>query len=114
MGYYWLTFFGDAERYVHYCDSFQRMGQPNRLDQMPLQPQSVVKPFDRWALDFVGPISPHSKKKSYILVCTDYMMKWVEAVALVKANDQAMINFLYGEIFTRFGVPKEVVTDGGP
>ena len=25
-----------------------------------------------------------------------------------------MIDFLYGEIFTRFGVPKEVVTDGGP
>ena len=42
------------------------------------------------------------------------MTKWVEAVALVKANDQAVINFLYGEIFTRFGVPKEVVTDGGP
>ena len=42
------------------------------------------------------------------------MMKWVEAVALVKANDQAMIDFLYGEIFTHFGVPKEVVTDVGP
>ena len=63
------------------------MGQPNRLDQMPLQPQLVVEPFDRWALDFVGPINPHSRKKSYILVCIDYMTKWVEVVALVKAND---------------------------
>ena len=42
------------------------------------------------------------------------MTKWVEVVALVKANDQAMIDFMYGEIFTRFGVPKEVVTGGGP
>ena len=42
------------------------------------------------------------------------MTKWVEAVALVKANDQAMIDFLYGEIFALFRVPKEVVTDGGP
>ena len=25
-----------------------------------------------------------------------------------------MIDFLYSEIFTYFGVPKEVVTDGGP
>ena len=42
------------------------------------------------------------------------MTNWVEAVALAKANDQAVIDFLYSEIFTRFGVPKEVVTDGGP
>ena len=81
---------------------------------MPLQPQVVVDPFDRWELDFVGPISPLSRQKAYILVCTDYMTKWVEAVALAKANDQAVMDFLYSEIFTRFGVPKEVVADGGP
>ena len=74
----------------------------------------MVEPFDIWALYFVVPISPHSKQKSYILVYTDYMTKWVEAVALVKANDQAVIDFLCGEIFTHFGVPKEVVIDGGP
>ena len=90
------------------------MGQPNRLDQMPLQPQLVIEPFDRWALDFVVPIIPHSKQKDYILVCTNYMTKWVEAVALEKANDQAVIEFLYSEIFTHFGVPKELVTNGGP
>ena len=48
------------------------------------------------------------------MVCTNYMTKWVEDVALVKANDQVVIDFLYGETFTHFGVPKEVVTDGGP
>ena len=42
------------------------------------------------------------------------MTKWVEVVALAKANDQAVIDFLYSEIFTHFGLPKEVVTDGGP
>ena len=89
------------------------MGKPNRLDQMPLQPQLVVEPFDMWDFDFIGPISPHSKYKSYIFVYTDYMMKWVEYVSLAKANDHAVIDFLYSEIFTHFGVPKEVVTDGG-
>ena len=74
----------------------------------------MVEPFDRWDLDFVGPLNPLSKQKMYILVCTGYMTKWVEAVALVKANDQAVMDFLYGQIFTHFGVPKEIVTDGGP
>ena len=38
----------------------------------------------------------------------------MEVVPLVKANDQAVIDFLYGEIFTCFGVPKEIITNGGP
>ena len=58
MGYYWPTIFRDANKYVQACDNCQRMGQPNILDEMPLQPQLVVEPFDRWALDFVGPINP--------------------------------------------------------
>ena len=87
MSYYWPTIFQDARKYVQACDNFQRMGHPNRLDEMPLQPQLLVEPFDRWALYFVGPINPLSKQKIYILVCTDYMTKWVEVVALVKVND---------------------------
>ena len=38
----------------------------------------------------------------------------MEFVDLVKANDQALIDFLYGEIFTRFGVPGEIVIYRGP
>ena len=74
----------------------------------------MVEPFDRWDLDFVGPINPPSRHKVYILVCTDYMTKLVEAMALVKDNDKVVIDFLYGEMFIHFGVPRKIVTDGGP
>ena len=63
------------------------MGQPIRLDKIPLQPQLVVEPFDRRDLDFVGTINPHSKKKVYILVCMDYIIKWVYSKALVRDID---------------------------
>ncbi|MCY6525031.1 DDE-type integrase/transposase/recombinase, partial [Actinobacillus pleuropneumoniae] len=49
-----------------------------------------------------------------MLVCTDYMTKWVEAKALLKANEEAVLTFLFEEIFVRFGLPRELVTDGGP
>ena len=80
---------------------------------MPLQPQVLIEPFERWALDFVGPITPASKGKSYILVCTDYVTKWIEAKALPRATEQAVEDFLYEDIFTRFGVPREIVTNQG-
>jgi hypothetical protein len=36
MGYFWPTIFQDAKKYIQTCDSCQRMGQPNRRDEMPL------------------------------------------------------------------------------
>jgi transposase InsO family protein len=90
------------------------MGQPNHRDEMPLNPQIVLEPFERWALDFVGPINPPSNQKVYIVVCTDYMTKWVEAKALHRATEEAILDFLFENIFIRFGVPRELVTNGGP
>ena len=63
------------------------MGNPVARDEMPLQPQVLVEPFEKWALDFVGPIDPPSQGKRYILVCTDYVIKWVEAKALARATE---------------------------
>eukprot|EP00253_Pinus_taeda_P027115 PITA_27115 len=114
MGYYWPSIFKDAKKYVRACDSCQRMGQPNHRDEMPLNPQVILEPFERWAIDFIGPINPPSNQRVYILVCTDYMTKWVEAKALIKANEELVLTFLFEEIFVRYGLPRELVTDGGP
>ena len=89
------------------------MGNPVQQDEMSLQPQVLIESFKRWALDFVGPITPTSKGKSYILVCTDYVTKWIEAKSLPRATEQAMEDFLYEDIFTHFGVPREIVTNQG-
>ena len=112
-GYYWPSIFRDDAKYVKGCDSFQRMGIPTSSNQMPLQPQVMIEPFEKWDIDFVGIISPMSRKNKYILVCTDYVTKWVESKALFRATKKSMVEFIYEEIFTRFGVPREIVTDQG-
>lgn len=82
-------------------------------DEMPLQRKISIEPFEKWELDFLGPISPMSNKKKYILVCTDYVTKWVEGKALYAATEKAIVKFIFEDIFTRFGVPQDIVIDQG-
>ena len=63
----------DTKEYVKRCDSCQRMDKPILSNEIPLQPQVLLEPFEKWELDFVGSISLPSNKKKYILVCTDYV-----------------------------------------
>jgi hypothetical protein len=71
-----------------------------------------MEPFERWALDFFGPFNQISNQKNYILVSIDYMMKWVEAVALQNETEEEDIKFIF-ELFVHYGLPREVITDGG-
>jgi transposase InsO family protein len=80
---------------------------------MSLQLQVLVRPFEKWALDFVGPINPPSKGRKYILVYTDYVMIWVEEKALFIEKERSVVVFLFEDIITRLRVPREIVTDQG-
>jgi hypothetical protein len=112
-GYYWPSIFKYVSKYVRSCDSCQRIGRPTSTDEMPLCAQVMIEPFRKWALDFVVPISPMSHKKNYILVCTDYVTKWVEAKSLFRATEKCVVEFIYEDIFTCFGVPHEIFMNQG-
>lgn len=40
-------------------------------------------------------------------------MKWVETKDLYVATKKAVVEFIFEDIFVRFGVPREIVTDQG-
>lgn len=58
------------------------MGKPIKSNEMPLYPQVVIALFEKWCLEFFGPIEPPSNGKYYMSVCTHYVTTWVEAKAM--------------------------------
>ncbi|XP_049368993.1 uncharacterized protein LOC125833888 [Solanum verrucosum] len=67
--------------------------------------------FDVWGIDFMGPFPPSSGNQ-YILVTMDYVSKWVEGVALLSNDSRVVIKFIKKHIFTQFGSPRAIISDG--
>ena len=79
---------------------------------MPQKPILEVELFDVWGIDFMGPF-PSSQGKFYILVAVDYVSKWVEAITTSHNDAKTVHKFLKKNIFTRFGVPRSIISDEG-
>ncbi|XP_038715980.1 uncharacterized protein LOC120009442 [Tripterygium wilfordii] len=104
--------FENVHAYCLSCDNCQRLGNLGKREMMPLQPINILEIFDCWAIDFMGPF-PNSFGYLYILVGVDYVSKWVEAIPSRTNDHQVVIKFLKENIFSRFGMPRAIISDGG-
>lgn len=111
-GFFWPTLYRDANEHVRSCDSCQRIGALSRRFKMPQNNMLLVELFDVWGIDFMVPFPKYFRCK-YILVVVDYMSKWVEAVALPTNGARSVTKFLKKNIFTCFGTPWAIISDGG-
>ena len=71
-----------------------------------------VQLFDLWGMGFMGPF-PLSFSNLYILLVVDYVSKWVEAIPTHTNGANVVAKFFRSHIFTRFGTPRALITDGG-
>ena len=72
---------------------------------MSLVPHVTLQAYDKWDVDFVGPINPTGKSKGvrYIITAIDYLTKWVEAARVRDYTVVIVSNFLFENVVTRFG-----------
>ena len=111
-GFHWPSLFKDAHTMCRECDKCQRLGKISHCHMMPLSLILVVDLFDVWGIDFMGSLSS-SFGSIYIIVGVDYVSKWVKVVPCRTADHRVVLIFLKKNIFSRFGVPKAIISDGG-
>ena len=75
---------------------------------MSLNPQITLQAFDKWAIDFVGPINPPGKRMGsrYIKTVTDYLTRWFEVKPMKDCSEATTTQFIFKNIITRFGCPE--------
>ena len=74
---------------------------------------TVLNPFDRVAVDFVGPLIKTKRGNISILVFVDYATRWPEAFATNKRQATTVTEILVREILCRHGAPVQLLSDQG-
>ena len=110
--FFWPGVCGDVARFCKSCDICQRTIQKGRVTKVPLGKMPLIDtPFKRVAVDIVGPIEPHSDKKSrYILTMIDYATRYPEAVALPSIETERVAEALIA-MFSRVGIPSKMLME---
>jgi len=80
--FYWPTLSQDCQKYIKGCDICQRIDKssppPNKM-----QAREVVSmPFERVAIDLVGPFPTATGGFKFLLTCIDLATRWPEAIPL--------------------------------
>ena len=114
-GLWWPTLHKDTKEFCRCYDIYQRVGKPLRRDEIPLRLQVTLRAFDKWAIDFVGPINPPRKHMGarYIITGTKYLTRWAEAKAVRNCDAATAAQFLFENIISRFGCPVILMSDQG-
>ena len=108
----WTGMTAEVKRRVGACMAcLKRKG---KKAQIPIQPVTEVgRPFEKVALDIVGPLRKTKSGNKYILTCQDYFSRYPEAVAIPDQSAETVAKAFIDTVICRHGVPKVILTDRG-
>ena len=112
--FYWPLMANEIKDYISTCTLCQLRKSPPKTRRAPLMPIELAKkPFDRIAMDLIGPLNTSSKGNNYILTVVDYCTKYAEAIPIPDKSCQTVTEAVFENIFCRYGMAKELLTDKG-
>ena len=111
--YYWTGMCAEIQRWCSSCVDCATKKSPRNLPKAPLQPIPVEGPFDRVAVDVLGPFPTSDRGNKYIVIFTDYFTKWPEAYAVKNADALTTAKLFVEEILCRHAAPRKLLSDRG-
>ncbi|KAG8199260.1 hypothetical protein JTE90_003684 [Oedothorax gibbosus] len=111
--FYWDKLKSDVDKWCRTCSTCTARKGPNTRTRGRLQRYNVGAPFERIAIDVLGPLPQTTNGNKYILVVMDYFTKWPEAYVIPNQEATTVAEALLQDWICRFGVPLLLHSDQG-
>lgn len=111
--FYWPRMRSEIKRYTTTCDICQKVkprkhGPYAHLHSLPIP----SRPGEVWTMDFIPGLPRTKEGFDNILVVVDKLTKFVILIpTTVDITAQDTAHLLFSKVFTKFGVPREIVSD---
>src|SRR4028118_708714 len=104
----------DLKNHVESCRICGAHHSKKAGKQRYLQSIAVHEPWEVVGVDLVGKLSQRTRGGyQYIIVFTDYLTKWVEAMPLKSISSTDMAKALYKLVIKQHGCPRHLISDQG-
>jgi transposase InsO family protein len=111
---YWPTWSTDLDNFLKQCVPCSRYHRGTLPHRAAMQTPAVGEPWERISIDITGPHPKSSRGNIYILTLVDHFSKWAEAMPLSSHTAPVVARALMTHVFSRFGLPKQLLSDRGP
>ena len=112
--YEWPNMKHEIEGYVKKCHSCQENKTLGPRHKAPMEITTTARrPFERCAIDIVGPTTGTSKGNRYILTFQDDLTKFIVAEPIQSQDAETVAREFVRSIILKFGTPEVVLSDQG-
>jgi hypothetical protein len=112
--FYWHGMYKQIGHFVASCDVCQKTRDSNRLPYGKMAETRVRLPFEKLAVDLIGPLPRTKHGNEHALVVVDTCSGWTEIFPLrgSQATNKGCVEKMLS-VFCRFGFPRLIVSDNG-
>ncbi|KAE9006623.1 hypothetical protein PF011_g11496 [Phytophthora fragariae] len=112
--YWWPGLYREVRRWIRGCpECGSRKAKPREVIP-PLRSLRGGAVDDRWALDVAGPFPVADGGDRYVIAAVEYETRYAVASCVKEHTAQTVATFIMQEVGLRFGVFRELLTDGAP
>ncbi len=113
LKYFWKNMINDVKTHINTCQICKR-NKYFRKERIPMEVTTTsITPFQRVALDIVGPLPITNKGNKYLLTFQDDLTKFSGAFPIKTQDANTIAETFCTKILTTFGAPDSILTDRG-